>query len=53
MFEVDIRYYDEQGHLVMVDLICVHNREEAQRQCDEISKRLGIKCELGAMIYID
>ena len=53
MFEVDIRYYDEQGHLNIVDLIYVRSREQAQEQCDEISKRLGIKCELGAMIYID
>ena len=53
MFEVDIRYYDEQGHLNMVDLIYVHSKEEAQKKCDEISKQLGIKCELGAMIFVD
>ena len=53
MFEVDIRYYDEPGHLIVVDLIYVHSREEAQEKCDEISKRIGIKCQIGAARYID
>lgn len=53
MFEVDIRYYDEQGHLVVVELIYVHSKEEAQIKCEEISKRIGIKCQIGAARYID
>ena len=53
MFEVDIRYYDEKGHMHEVGLVYVHNKEEAQKECDRISNEIGIECQVGAMIFID